>query len=704
MAFITLSGTLLDPNGDLAVGDQIRFTHKSTTGETVQSAVSIITVNPAGTYSLPLQYGLVLVEYKDVRTQQFKNLGVATVNGTNPATSIPELLNALVPVSSAELIEFQAILADCVTAQTAAENAATTAEAFAYQLTTTDLIASTATFAAETNIPTSGFTTSGDGGNGSWKQNGITGQAPSQSPAQLGDALLNDGNGNQWSLITQDSKVLLSQLLDTPLAAANALQAALNSYTTIVIDIDITSGSVTIPSNRYIEINKKVTSKSVIGGALFTNNDHVVGNSNIFIYGKGEIDGKRVNQITGDNYLIHLVKVTTGMIKDIKVQGALLTTQPGNEGGIFGEECNNFVLEGVEAFSNTGCGILFRASDRCGSVRCVSHDNTTGSGIIFSEALYCYSDNDTVYNNDYSNLNLSGKGSTIINPKSYGSGFTGINIGETTLPANAGQDSVIIGGNSYGNTLDGLSVQGSDNVRVVGLNLYQNARHNIRIFDSSNDVKLMGIVSRDTNGTTSNGLQVDGGVGHFVGGGSEFYLNDLSGINFAGTSSNCHVDGSVKCYNNGQTTSGNSAGITLGATTSKITLEAECYDTQTGVETQESGIWNAGGDGHIIRNINLHNNKTNQYRETSGPTNTTIDKLRLSPAAFSGTFTAIASTSQVIPNTNARAPDKIQVSPRNAAAVTLGQPFVSSVILGVSFTVTYPSSAVGTESFAFEIN
>tara|TARA_R110001606_G_scaffold27768_3_gene88663 strand:- start:5998 stop:7911 length:1914 start_codon:yes stop_codon:yes gene_type:complete len=201
MAFITLSGTLLDPNGDLAVGDQIRFTHKSTTGETIEGAVSIITVNPAGTYSLPLQYGLVLVEYKDVRTQQFKNLGVATVNGTNPATSIPELLNALVPVSSAELIEFQAILADCVTAQTAAENAATTAEAFAYQLTTTDLIASTATFAAATNIPTSGFTTSGDGGNGSWKQTGLTGQTPSQSPAQLGDALLNDGNGNQWALI-----------------------------------------------------------------------------------------------------------------------------------------------------------------------------------------------------------------------------------------------------------------------------------------------------------------------------------------------------------------------------------------------------------------------------------------------------------------------------------------------------------------------
>lgn len=126
MAFITLAGTLRDPTSELAVGDQIRFTHKSTTGETVEGAVSILTIDPSGTYSKDLQYGLVLVEYKDVRRSQFENLGIATVNGSNPATSIPELLNALVPVSSAELIEFQAILADCITAKDAAEAAAAT--------------------------------------------------------------------------------------------------------------------------------------------------------------------------------------------------------------------------------------------------------------------------------------------------------------------------------------------------------------------------------------------------------------------------------------------------------------------------------------------------------------------------------------------------------------------------------------------------
>ena len=44
-----------------------------------------------------------------------------------------------------------------------------------------------------------GYTSIGDGGAATWQHNGTTGQTPSQSPAQLGDALLNDGNGNQWS-------------------------------------------------------------------------------------------------------------------------------------------------------------------------------------------------------------------------------------------------------------------------------------------------------------------------------------------------------------------------------------------------------------------------------------------------------------------------------------------------------------------------
>jgi len=72
---------------------------------------------------------------------------------------------------------------------------------FISPITTTELINSSAAFLSDANITTTGFTASGDGGSGSWIQNGVTGQTPSQSPAQLGDALLNDANGNQWVIV-----------------------------------------------------------------------------------------------------------------------------------------------------------------------------------------------------------------------------------------------------------------------------------------------------------------------------------------------------------------------------------------------------------------------------------------------------------------------------------------------------------------------
>jgi hypothetical protein len=73
-------------------------------------------------------------------------------------------------------------------------------------ITTVGLISSTGIYPADTVINSSGYTASGDKGHGRWKQNGVTGLTPSQSPSQLGDLpLLNDGNGNQWAKIFADS-------------------------------------------------------------------------------------------------------------------------------------------------------------------------------------------------------------------------------------------------------------------------------------------------------------------------------------------------------------------------------------------------------------------------------------------------------------------------------------------------------------------
>lgn len=221
MASIVLSGILLDPNSGLAVGDQVRLTHESTTGQTLPSAQSLITIDPTGSYYIELQYGLVLVEYKDARKQQFKNLGVVTVNADNTATTLPALLNAVVPPTNPQLLQFQAILAD-------AEAAKDLAEAAAVQITTVQLISSAATYGAQQVVTTSGYGSSGDGGSGQWKQTGVTGQAPSQSPIQLGDALLNDGNGNQWGIVVLGS-INIRSLGDLSIDCGAISQIAINS-------------------------------------------------------------------------------------------------------------------------------------------------------------------------------------------------------------------------------------------------------------------------------------------------------------------------------------------------------------------------------------------------------------------------------------------------------------------------------------------
>jgi len=58
-------------------------------------------------------------------------------------------------------------------------------------------------------IETQGYSTKGDGGGAQWKLTAVTGTA-SQSPAQLGDALLNDANGSQWSLVVNGPVNVLS--------------------------------------------------------------------------------------------------------------------------------------------------------------------------------------------------------------------------------------------------------------------------------------------------------------------------------------------------------------------------------------------------------------------------------------------------------------------------------------------------------------
>lgn len=109
MGNITISGILTLPTSGLAAGDKVRFTHKSTTGQTVDGSVSPdFTVPPDGTYSFDIQYGIVQIETWTFRNAKWINHGDAIVNIDQLATTLPDLIGNIVPVTPEQAIRYAA--------------------------------------------------------------------------------------------------------------------------------------------------------------------------------------------------------------------------------------------------------------------------------------------------------------------------------------------------------------------------------------------------------------------------------------------------------------------------------------------------------------------------------------------------------------------------------------------------------------------
>ena len=128
-----------------------------------------------------------------------------------------------------------------------------------YFSTTEDLINHEFDEALITGVIANSFGYSAKGiGGAEWQHNGVTGQTPSQSPAQLGDALLNDANGNQWELVGNRINLQSLGLSESNTGEQNDLVilAAINSASVVVSTIlpdkiDQVNGSVYLPSGRF---------------------------------------------------------------------------------------------------------------------------------------------------------------------------------------------------------------------------------------------------------------------------------------------------------------------------------------------------------------------------------------------------------------------------------------------------------------------
>ena len=530
------------------------------------------------------------------------------------------------------------------------------------------------------------------------------------------DVISGTGTANTYNIIAHGSLSLSLELrvkdqlncsavgADGLADSAAAIQAALSISNNVLIDENssLTSSQITIASNQSLVIDGTLTASINLATALITNSDTVGGNENIRLTGKGTIDGNKSNQASGDTYCVRFENVDESLIDIQKVQNCKLFTVPGNEGAIYLVSCTDTKVIDVESTANDATGLLGVDCVRCGSVRVHSHTNTA-SGVIWDKGTDNYSNHDHVHDNSFSNLNMTGVRAQVSFPNSYNSSFSNINFGESSDVTKTADDSVLIGGSSRGATLDGISIQRGDNITIIGTKFDANVRHNARVFGAAGKTTWLGVECSNGTGANTNGLLIEVGDDHFIGGGSEFHTNGLRGIDISGTVTGAVIDESVKCYDNGQVTAGNSAGIFLSSASSECSIAGEYFDTQGGSATQESGVWNGGGASHVYNGFYAHDNVTNQIRETSSPTLTDKRKVRLGLDPLHGSFTSTTGTTDTINNNNAQDVAKISVKAVNAAAVTLGTPFVNTFSSGVSFTVTYPSSAAGTEVYYYEI-
>ena len=122
MASINLSGILTNAFLGVDVGGVMLFTQLSNTGDTVASTEVKLIIPPDGSYNIDLNFGRIRIDYTTDFTKRYIAEVIVDINST--ATTIPELLNAAVPVKEDVIIEMEDILGDAVAAKDAAETAA----------------------------------------------------------------------------------------------------------------------------------------------------------------------------------------------------------------------------------------------------------------------------------------------------------------------------------------------------------------------------------------------------------------------------------------------------------------------------------------------------------------------------------------------------------------------------------------------------
>ena len=222
-----------------------------------------------------------------------------------------------------------------------------------------------------------GFGGKGDGGKGSWKCIENTGAGvPLQSPAQLGDALLNDGNGNQWSIIgkalfTEQLGGVLDGVTDNTLVKDALLAWAQTS-----------GGNIYIGNGVFLTGTTGLTSKDL---KVFGLGQHLSEwklkdneNANTFsLTGTGKLIAKHltINQNNSNQTAGHGIR--SGGCEKLLVEGVTI------------KNCYSYGI-GIQAGTSTGVSLNDLIIHDVGRDGIDIKDYNLDNGVIFIDGYTCY--------------------------------------------------------------------------------------------------------------------------------------------------------------------------------------------------------------------------------------------------------------------------------------------------------------------------
>lgn len=479
-----------------------------------------------------------------------------------------------------------------------------------------------------------------------------------------------------------------------------AISAALSSGKKRIIgkagSTYVISSQITIPTGVVIDFNYS-TIKRKSGTAFIFDLIKATSVSNVSIKNL-TIDGnKTIDSLSSANvsqrFAGLVIKTSSNIVLDnVTVTGTVNIED--SRGGIYLESSSFVVINKPVVSANDGTGLYINGGSNVTVVDAFAYSNVM-RGIRTANLINSTFQRITAYSNTQQQTFICGTSNQVIDSRfSLGNGYPLLQIGEA-VSGNYAHDAII--SNIHLSTCTAgelLKVVSSNRVSVSKVNAYSSSATTANlVFDNCAQPMLSEIVSNASSGSgvlftnTCSLVKIASG---------DFFSNAKSGIESTACAG-MQIGKVVNCFNNVV------AGINLTSVTA-ATISARCFDNQ-GTKTQVYGIKLTTCSDVQLDGANFAGNLTNWVSAISSLFG--ITNVKTGTDALNGTFTATASnTTSIILNNNARGDynNNITVIPYNAAARTLGIPYVSAITDKTSFALTWGSSATGGEIYQYIIS